>query len=133
MWKTTGRRNIALTTTAPVGCLTKDSKIITDVGAMSLEEIFRENGIDTKDLIDYRGVWFGSNVDIFVYDIHGNKQKITRLFWNGFGETKKITTKSTTIECSNEHKMLVLSDDGPHGLWKRALDLKPGDKIVKIK
>ena len=133
MWRKTGRRNIALTTTAPVGCLTKDSKIMTDIGTMSLEEIFHENGIDTKDLIDHHGIWFDSNVDISVYDIHGNKQKITRLFWNGFGETKKITTKSTTIECSNEHKVLVLSDDGQRGLWKHARDLKTGDKIVKIK
>ena len=48
-----GRRNIALTTVAPAGCLVENSKIKTDKGELSLIDLFLVNGYDLESL---RGV-----------------------------------------------------------------------------
>jgi ribonucleotide reductase alpha subunit len=61
-----GRRNIALLTIAPTGCLVEDSIIKTDIGDISLVDLFLINGISLnelrglKNIIDKKGkhTWY---------------------------------------------------------------------------
>ena len=128
-----GRRNIALTTTAPAGCLVAETEVKTDIGVMTLEDIFYENDIDINDLQSESRIWFEATKEINVFDVHGQAHSITRLFWNGKSEGKIIKTSAgNEINCSDEHKMLILSKCGKFGIWKRADEIIPGDKIVKV-
>lgn len=127
-----GRRNIALLTTAPVGCVVGETSIQTERGCMTMEEIFNLNGIDINDLKNIKNMWFDVNEELNVYDIYGNKNKIEKLYWNGFTKGYKFKFKNNNIvKTSKEHKFLVLIDENK-AIWKKAEYLKPGDKIVKI-
>jgi ribonucleoside-diphosphate reductase alpha chain len=127
-----GRRNIALLTIAPTGCLVKDTKIKTDNGVISLEDLFLLNNIDIKLLEHEKDIWFDLEKDIYVFDVNGNKNKITKLYWNGYDKTKILSYSDGSItESTNKHKWLVkISDD--KAIWKRTDELNKGDKIIKI-
>jgi len=127
-----GRRNIALLTIAPTGCLVKDTKIKTDKGVITLENLFLLNGIDINLLNEEKDIWFELEKEINVFDVNGNKQRITKLYWNGYDNTKKLTySDNSTTESTNHHMWLVKLDDET-AVWKRTDELKISDKIIKI-
>lgn len=127
-----GRRNIALLTVAPTGCLSEDSIIKTDNGNMSLGELFLLNGIDLNNLKGLKNQWIDVITDVFVSNIRGESNKITKLYWNGESKTKKMfLSDKTTIESTLEHKFLVKINEN-EAVWKKSCDLKKGDKIIKM-
>ena len=127
-----GRRNIALLTIAPTGCLVKDTKIKTDKGVITLENLFLLNDIDINLLNEEKDIWFELKNEINVFDVDGNKNKITKLYWNGYDKTKKLTyVDNSTTESTNKHMWLVKLDE-ENAVWKRTDELKISDKIIKI-
>jgi len=127
-----GRRNIALLTIAPTGCLVKDTKIKTDKGIITLENLFLLNDIDINLLNEEKDIWFELKNEINVFDVDGNKNKITKLYWNGYDKTKKLTyVDNSTTESTNKHMWLVKLDE-ENAVWKRTDELKITDKIIKI-
>ena len=127
-----GRRNIALLTIAPTGCLVKDTKIKTDKGVITLENLFLLNGIDINLLNEEKDIWFELENEINVFDVNGNKNRITKLYWNGYDKTKKLTySDNSTTESTNKHMWLVKIDE-ENAVWKRTDELKISDKIIKI-
>lgn len=132
MWKETGRRNIAILTAAPTGCLVEDTTIRTDIGNIKMNELFLLNGINLNDLKGLNNIWIDVTEDINVFNINGNKNKITKLYWNGESKTKKlILSNNSYIESTLEHKFLVKINE-KEAIWKKTCDLKKGDKILKM-
>ena len=128
-----GRRNISLLTMAPTGCVTKDVVIKTDRGDINMETLFSINDIDVDNLKNIKNVWFDCKEDINVPDAEGNLHKINKLYWNGYTNGYKIKfSNDYEIKTSSEHKFLVLIEKNK-GVWKKAIELREGDKIVKIK
>ena len=127
-----GRRNISILTTAPTGCLVENSIIKTDRGNIKLSDLFMVNDVDIEKLRGLKNIWIDVKDDIFVYNVRGEKNKITKLYWNGLDETKKIIySDGSTTESTLEHKFLVKIND-KEAIWKKACDLKINDKIIKI-
>jgi len=127
-----GRRNIALLTIAPAGCLGEKTIIKTENGDISLSELFLINGYDLNKLKGLKNIWLETNSDIYVYNINGEKNKITKLYWNGVDDIKKITlSNNDIIESTFDHKFLVKIND-EEAVWKKSSELKIGDKIIKI-
>jgi len=71
---------------------------------------------------------------MFVPDVDGENRKITKLYANGYANTKKITFEDgTNFEATYEHKVLVLDEENPEfGVWKKIEDLKENDKIIQL-
>ena len=136
LYKKYGRRNIALTTTAPTGCSVKETKILTSDGLKTISDIFDENGIDVNELEKEKvsNKWFSLKKEMFVPDVDGENRKITKLYANGYANTKKITFEDgTNFEATYEHKVLVLDEENPEfGVWKKIEDLKENDKIIQL-
>jgi ribonucleoside-diphosphate reductase alpha chain len=133
MLKEYGRRNIALLTVAPTGCLSETTIIKTDRGDISLGDIFLINNIDINNLKGLNNIWIELKEDINVFNINGEKNKITKLYWNGFDETKIIKySNNDEIESTLEHKFLVKINKN-EAVWKKTKELKIGDKIIKLK
>lgn len=131
MLKTKGRRNIALLTIAPTGCMVEDTKIKTDNGNITLAQLFLVNGYNLEKLRGLNDVWLDVNKDIYVYNLNGKKNKITKLYWNGEVKTKKLKlNKGIEVEISNEHKFLVKLND-KEAIWKKVEELSIGDKIIQ--
>lgn len=132
---TYGRRNIALLTIAPTGCLGENSVVKTDRGLMSFKQIFELNGIFIDDLNRLKNVWFDTKNEIYVFDLNGEKNKINKLYWNGMSNGYEFKfSDDTNIIASKEHKFLVLIDECKNkAMWKKSEEIKIGDKIVKIK
>ncbi len=125
-----GRRNIALLTIAPTGCLVENSKIKTDNGDITLSQLFLVNGYNLETLRGLNNIWLDVNIDIYVYNINGRKNKITKLYWNGETKTKKIILNNgTEVESSLEHKFLVKLNNR-EAIWKKVEELSKGDKII---
>ena len=128
-----GRRNIALLTIAPTGCLEENSTIKTDRGLMTLRQIFELNGVNIDDLNNLKNIWFNIKDEVYTFDLNGEKNKITKLYWNGLSEGYEFKfADNTNIISSEEHKFLVLIDKDK-AIWKKANELNVGDKIVKLK
>jgi hypothetical protein len=129
-WKQYGRRNIALTTTAPAGCLEKDTVLKTDHGDMTIEMFFNKNGINIQQLSSSQNVWFNATTKMKVMDINGDYQEVSKLYWNGLVDSKEFTFSSEEkIKTSLTHKFLVKVSD-THAQWITASELKVGDKIL---
>ena len=133
MLKEWGRRNIALLTIAPTGCLSEKTIIKTDRGDISLGDIFLINDIDINKLKGLNNIWIDIKEDINVFNINGEKNKITKLYWNGLDSTKIIKySNGDEIESTIEHKFLV-KIDAQYAMWKKISELKIGDKIIKLR
>ena len=121
-------RSAAITCVKPSGCFEKNQEIKTNKGILSLDEIFKMNGIDLSEKEnDYRE-WYEISKELIVYDENNEEQSITKLFVNGVEETIKFTLEDGEIvECTPNHKF-KLTD----GSWKEAKDLTEDDDIMKI-
>ena len=132
-WMKYGRRNIALTTTAPAGCVEKNTLLKTDHGDLTIQMLFEKNGINISDLKDMNNIWFDAISNIKIMDINGEYQKISKLYWNGKVSSKEFTfSNKEKIKTSLTHKFLV-KISSTTAKWVSASELKIGDKILSIK
>ena len=86
-----------------------------------------------ENLKELSNIWLDVNKDVYVNNLYGNKNRISKLYWNGFCNTKKlIFNDNYKTEQSLTHKYLVKIND-KEAIWKPVNELKIGDKILKIK
>ncbi len=117
--------SIKLTTIKPSGCVIPTTKIKTDMGILSFEEIFKLNNIDLSKKINEYREWYSVVTPIKVLDKNGDWKNINKLFVNGYEQTIKLTFDSGyIIECTPNHKFLLKS-----GEWKQAKDLTQNDEF----
>ena len=129
---TYGRRNIANLSIAPTGCISEETSIKTDLGNMTIKNIFSLNNINIEDYRSSSKIWFDSKKEINVYDKNGEKHKISKLFWNGRVNGYKFKFNDNyEFKTSKEHKLLVYIGNDK-AIWKEAKDIVITDKIVKL-
>lgn len=117
--------SIKLTTVKPSGCVIPQTKIKTNLGELSFEQIFELNGIDLSEKINEYREWYNMDTDLYAIDKNGDQKRITKLFVNGIEETIKLTfNDGYKIECTPNHKFLLKS-----GEWKQAKDLLESDEL----
>ena len=110
-----------------------NSKIKTNKGIKTLKEIFDFFGYDINDY-DENGIWLKipdeGKGELKVYDKNNQLKDINNLFYNGYDEVYEFNTEDgKTIQCTENHKFLVLTSNGEKK-WKKAKDLNKNDEIV---
>jgi hypothetical protein len=126
-------RNVTTISVAPTGCTIKETKIQTDKGIKSFEEIFAENGIDITEIEKSADKqWFDLKIPLFAKDLNGNYNKITKLYYNGFDVISVLKFEDETqFAATPNHKVLVIDKSNPeYGTWKQLDELQEGDEIV---
>lgn len=117
--------SIKLTTVKPSGCVIPITKIKTDKGILSFEELFKMNNINLNEKLNEYRKWYDTIINIHVLDKNGDYKKINKLFINGYEQTIKLTfDDGFMIECTPNHKFLLKS-----GEWKQARDLTEFDEF----
>ena len=112
--------NLYAAAVTSLGCLTKDSLILTDDGLVELDELVKEkNKIGFTDLDEpYK-----------VCDRYGNIVDATQTFVSEYGETYKIKTNlGIELEGSWKHPLLVKRNNQDE--WVRMNQLNIGDELV---
>lgn len=130
-------RNVTCSSIAPTGCVLKDLEIKTNEGIKTLNEIFELNGYNTEEIekTEINKKWFNPIIDLFVPDINGDMQKITKLYYNGFEPVAKITLEDGKefIGGTFNHKILVRDKENPeYGIFKEINEITEDDEIVNI-
>ena len=103
-----------------LGCLTKDSLVLTDNGLVEMDELVKE-----KEKIGF------TNLDIphKVCNMNGDIVDVTQTFVSEYGQTFKIKTKTgVELEGSWKHPILVERDGNQE--WVRMCNLKVGDQPI---
>jgi len=117
--------SIKLTTVKPSGCVVPSTKIKTNHGILTFNDIFKINNIDLSSKINERREWYTLITPIKVLDNTGEYKSINKLFINGYEQTLKLTfDDGYIIECTPNHKFLLKS-----GEWKQAKDLTETDEL----
>ena len=120
-------RNSVHSDTAPTGnCVVKETKIFTEQGIKTIQEIFKENQIILNQNINY---WYIPKKQLQVQTLDGF-QKITGLYNNGKGKVYSIkTTSGKCIVGTEQHK--ILKDIKYNEVyWINLSQLKVKDKIL---
>lgn len=123
-----GIYNSCITSVAPTGCAVKNTKIVTDMGVLTLEQIFKENSVCIDDKEHEANQWYIPSKKISVMTLDGYKE-ITKLYINGKQDTIKIMAGQSKIEATHNHKILVRASEEATA-WRRLDELKIGDKIL---
>ena len=114
------------TTVKPSGCQIPSTEVKTDRGDLSLDEIFRINGIDLGEKLNEYREWYDVKEDIKVYNDLNEEKSITKLFINGYEETIEFTMEDgSIIECTPNHQFMMLD-----GSWKEAKDITEDDDFL---
>lgn len=109
----------------PAGCSEFSTKIRTNLGVFSLQEIFEINGFKISDILNLEKQFLETKKEILVYDENNELKSITKLFVNGKSETFEITFEDGTIcKFTQEHKFKTNRG------WVRADELKEQDDII---
>lgn len=117
--------SIKLTTIKPSGCVIPSTKIKTDRGVLSFEDIFKLNNINLSEKINESREWYDCLTSIKVLDKNGEYKDVKKLFVNGFEETISMTfDDGFVVECTPNHKFLMKS-----GKWKSAKDITESDEF----
>lgn len=58
---------------------------------------------------------------------------VTAKTYQGFQDTIKIKTQLGTLECTENHKIAVIDDVYNNYIWKKASELKYGDRVIFVK
>jgi intein/homing endonuclease len=113
----------------PEGCFIPATKIKTNKGVFSLQEIFNLNGINLSEKYHEESVWYDLKENIKVYDMNNDEQNVTKLFINGIKDTLILEFehegKNTTVECTPNHKFFTKNRG-----WVEAKDLNEEDDII---
>jgi len=122
-----GIRNSSSTSLAPTGCVVKSTNIKTDRGVLSIEDIFKLNGIDDLNKIN-EDTWFEPIVETNVETTDG-LHRILKLYANGLKPIIKLQTEDGQgINATENHKIIVKVDGELY--WKRLDEIKIGDEIL---
>lgn len=110
----------------PEGCLELHTKIKTNMGNLSLLDIFKLNNIDENELNNIQSSTFIKPIkEIYVFDENNNQQQITNLYVNGWAEVYELEDEQgNTFKLTGNHK--VKTEDG----WKEVKDLSLEDNIL---
>lgn len=119
-------RSKAVTTIKPDGCLESGTRVKTTEGNLPLIELFYRSGYISLSTLPTG--FHPIREEIYVWDHNNQKQKITKLFNNGYGKQLKSVhlADGQIINSTPDHKFLVGAD-----AWKEAKSLAEGDIIVK--
>jgi ribonucleotide reductase alpha subunit len=114
----TGYRNAQVTVTAPTGCLTAGSLVITDRGLTRLGRLGNPDG----------GKW--QDIDVRVLTDDG-EQRASKFYVNGIAETRRITTSGGyVIQGTPEHRVKIVDKASGELFWKRFAEIQPGDTVA---
>lgn len=118
------------TTLKPEGCLDPKTQIRTTDGILSLEEIFKEQGVNIEDYVDITsGEFIPVKKDMYVLDKDNHEKLITQLYVNGISDTYNIEFEDgTTVSCTPWHRFLTENRG-----WVRADELTDTDEIVRLR
>jgi ribonucleoside-diphosphate reductase alpha chain len=114
------------TTVKPSGCQIPSTEIRTNRGALSLDDIFKLNGVDLGTKLNEYREWYDVTEDIKVYNYLNEEKSITKLFVNGYEETIEFVMEDgTVIECTPNHKFMMFD-----GTWKEAKEITENDDFL---
>jgi len=115
----------------PEGCFDVNTKIKTNKGIMSFDEIFKYFGYD-YDEFDVDKVWCDISTnkkgELKIYDKNNNLKDIDKLFVNGYAETYTVEIDGTIFTCTGNHRFLV--EQNNKRVWVECKNLKENDEIV---
>jgi len=115
------------TTVKPAGCLDPKTKIRTNIGDITIEEIFDINGYKMADVQKLEKDFLPVSEKIYIYNENNEKELITKLYVNGESETFNIQLEDgTEINCTENHKFLTTNRG-----WVKAKDLTENDDLLK--
>ena len=125
--KMIGINSAARTTTVkPSGCQIPSTEIRTNRGVLSLDDIFKLNGVDLGTKLNEYREWYDTTEDIKVYNHLNEEKSVTKLFVNGYEETIEFVMEDgTVIECTPNHKFMVVD-----GTWKEAKEITEKDDFL---
>jgi len=107
-------------------CLPKDTVLSTNVGLLTIEELFKYCTIDLNDNERIDNI---INKNIYVETNSGEK-KITHLTTNGKQELLEVKTKlGLSIKATKNHPLKIMNKLGQLE-WRNAKDLKIGDYLA---
>ena len=118
------------TTIKPSGCLIPSTKIRTNIGTLTLEEIFDSNSYPIDKIKNLTNEFLEVKEKIFIYNENNEKELITNLYVNGIKELEyvKIEMKDGEIfECTPIHKFLTENRG-----WVEAQSLEETDEILSF-
>ena len=110
----------------PAGCLTTNTEIRTNVGNMTMEEIFDLNGYSMESIDDMEREFLPLNQKIHIYNEKNEKEVITKLFVNGYDDVFDIVFEDgTKVSATKDHKFLTTNRG-----WVTADSLTTDDDIL---
>ncbi len=113
-----GFRNAQVTVTAPTGCITGNSLVITDRGLTRLGRLGNPDGPKWQD------------IDVRVLTDDGER-RATQFYVNGIAPTRKITTAGGyVIQGTPEHRVKVVDKISGELIWKRFAEVGAGDTVA---
>lgn len=110
-------------------CLSFSSRIKTNKGNLTLEEIFNFNGYNINDYINKNDYWLDiKNNDLKIYNSNNEEESINRLYINGFSEVYEIEMEDNKkFTLTGNHKLLT-----KNGVWKKIKNLNKNDEIINF-
>jgi ribonucleotide reductase alpha subunit len=113
-----GYRNAQVTVTAPTGCLTGNSLIVTDRGLTRLRRLGDPDGTQWQDV----------NVRVLTDD---GERQATKFYVNGISPTRRITTAGGyVIQGTPEHRIKVVDESSGELVWKRFAEIASEDIVA---
>lgn len=107
-------------------CLTEGNMVLTTTGYKTIREIFKENGLEmytTQKTVEVRYPLINMNGEI---------EYTTHFTYNGKKDVLCIKTKQgTVIECTKNHPLRVLTNNG-YIVWKKANEISNGDILIGV-
>lgn len=116
----------SITCTKPSGCTTIDTKIKTNVGILTMADIFAT--YSATDMFECNsGTWLDLIKPLSVYDMDNNERAVTKLFVNGFSEVYEIEFEDGNIyKFTGNHELLTNLG------WKQVKDITEKDEIISF-
>lgn len=104
-------------------CLTKDTRVLTNEGYKTIENIFTESDVNLDSNSKEHSIQYP------LINRYGEVEYTSKFFINGKQPVKEIkTNKGINIKATYNHPMLVVEDN--QFKWKKVEDLKPKDLLV---
>ncbi|PRY02650.1 protein RecA [Allonocardiopsis opalescens] len=111
-------------------CLVADTRIWTDRGLETIEEVFARAGQAASCMSRVTDV---SDLDIRVVNERGELEQVTALTHNNRKPVRRITLSSgRSVTATHNHPLRVVSERG-FIIWRKVGELKAGDTLVSAK
>ena len=113
-----------VTCVKPSGCTTMETKVRTDKGDMSLQNIW-DKYVDVNSGLKDNGKWYDLKEKLMVYDCDNTKREVTKFFDNGVSIVYNIEDEfGNTYKFTGNHKLLTTNRG-----WVKVEDLDIDDDI----